>query len=61
LAVLGIAMTDEKKIESLKLWYALFVSVIDSNEPAHIQLHNLRLIRERIAKESPDLDRMVKQ
>lgn len=54
-------MTDEKKIESLKLWYALFVSVIDSNEPAHIQLHNLRLIRERIAKESPDLDRMVKQ
>lgn len=55
-------MMDAGQIESaLKVWYALYIAVIDSDQPAHMQLHNLRLIRERIAKEYPDLDRMVAQ
>lgn len=55
-------MLDEKKVEVLKVWYSIFCVIIDAisyNEEE--KLSKLTQLRERLKRESPELEQLVKQ
>jgi hypothetical protein len=47
-------LISPRKLEALKAWYSLFVTLIDANEPPAWVLDKLRGLREQIRKEYPD-------
>jgi hypothetical protein len=49
-------MTDfERKVECLKVWYAIFTTIIDRPESPQEDIKKLRQLRDRIRKEAPDI------
>jgi len=47
---------SEKRVELLRIWYAIFVTIIDlPGEPA-ADIEKLRKLRERIRKDAPELE-----
>lgn len=53
-------MIDPKKLEVLKVWYALFTTIMDEvpNDPVpdSWRIEKLRKLRERLKQEAPGLE-----
>lgn len=49
-------MLNEKAIEALKVWYAIFTTIIDLPDTPQGDIEKLRKLRDRIRKEAPELD-----
>lgn len=54
-----LPVLDPRKVEALKVWYAIFAALLDGPEPSETDaflVTKMRQLRERIRKEFPDGD-----
>ena len=53
---------DAKKLEILKVWYSIFVVIMDDREISWEQkTDKLHKLRRRLKQESPELEQIIKQ
>lgn len=55
---------DPRKLEVLKVWYAIFCTIVDEGRPEYSEawkLQKLKELRARLRAEAPDLDEMARQ
>lgn len=47
---------NSHKVEALKVWYAIFVTIMDLPDNDADDMKKLRMLRERLRKEAPELE-----
>ena len=53
---------NKKALECLKVWYSIFCTIVDDKSLNHqTTLDKLYKLRDRIKRESPELEKMIKQ
>lgn len=52
---------NDRNLETLKVWYALFTVLMDDqNTSAAYKLAKLRELRDRLAREAPELEQAIR-
>lgn len=53
---------NEKALECLKVWYSIYTVIMDDKEyTLQVKYDKLLQLRDRIKRESPELEKMIKQ
>ena len=47
---------SEKRVEMLRIWYAIFIAILDMPDTDAINMEQLRKLRQRIREEAPELE-----
>jgi hypothetical protein len=47
---------DARKVEVLKVWYAIFVAIMDKPDTDEKDMALLRKLRDRLRREAPELE-----
>jgi hypothetical protein len=52
---------NERKAEVLKVWYALFTTIMDTWEDPAADVERLKKLRERLRQEDPELEAEIQR
>jgi hypothetical protein len=56
-----MAVSNERKVEVLKVWYALFTTIMDTWEDPAADIERLKKLRNRLAQEDPELEAEIQK